>query len=209
MSLTKKILSAIAIIFGLALIAATAAYKLIDNQVIEDNALSALQNTLKRNVSVEGEFTLSRSLHPTLKTSGVTIASADWDQGNHLLHAQTLEFGIALLDLLRGVITIENIVFKDAEINIKRNANGQSNLEFSPSTASAKEDSRASARFDVIDVKIENLVVNYSDLESDNSFVYALDDFVLHPINEHVINITTHSRFDEQIIRFKIRIIDD
>lgn len=206
MSLAKKVLISIAVVIGIIFISAAAAYKLIDDKVIEDNALNALKDTLKRNVTVEGDFTLSRSLHPTLRTTGVSVASADWDTGNHLLKAEKLEFGIALLDLLRGVITIQNIVFEDAVINIKRNAQGESNLEFAPTDSeppankSNKQNNNLSARFDVIDVKIENLTVNYSDLQSDTAFVYALDEFVLNPLNKHIINITTNSRFDEQPI---------
>jgi len=206
MSLAKKVLISIVVVVGIIFISAAAAYKLIDDKVIEDNALNALQETLKRDVSVEGDFTLSRSLHPTLRTTGIKIASADWDADNYLLQAEKLEFGIALLDLLRGVITIQNIVFEDAVINIKRNTQGQSNLEFAPANSqppadkSNDEKNNLSARFDVIDVKIHNLTVNYSDLESDTAFVYALDEFVLNPLNKHVINITTNSRFDEQPI---------
>jgi len=201
MSFAKKIVIALAVIIVITILSAALAYKLVDDSVIEDNALKALQETLKRDISVGGEFTLSRSLHPTLRTTGIRIASADWDQGNTLLEAQTLEIGIALLDLLTGNITVESIVFEDAIINIKRNADGQSNLEFSPNKASTeKRSSNKGVPIDVIDVKIKNLTINYSDQQSESSFVYKLDDFALTPINKDTINIISNSHFDEQPI---------
>ena len=202
MTLVKTVLVAIAVVIAVALVSAVAAYKLIDDSVIEDKALEALQETLKRDVSVEGEFTLSRSLHPTLRTTGVRIASTDWDDsGDPLIQAKTLEFGIALVDLLRGVISIENIVFDDAVINIKRNAQGQSNLEFSSSKSPPKQGSGSGvAPVDIIDVNINNLTVNYSDQQAESAFVYTLENFSLHPKSKHVINITATSHFDEQPI---------
>lgn len=201
MSLAKKVVVTLVAVVAIVLLSAVLAYKLIDDSVIENNALKALQDTLKRDVSVEGEFTLSRSLHPTLRTTGIRVASADWDKGNALLQAETLEIGIALLDLLSGNITIETIVFEDAIINIKRNAEGQSNLEFSSSNPPAEKDSGGTgAPIDVIDVKIKNLTVNYSDLQSESSFVYALDSFALQPINKDMVNITASSHFDQQPI---------
>ena len=182
MPVIKKILIAIAVILTIAIISAAAAYKLVDDKTIEKNALAALQDTLKRDVSVDGQFTLTRSLHPTLKTSGVKIASADWDKEEHLLTAETLEFGIALLDLLRGVISIENIVFDNAVINLKRNQAGQSNLEFTQASPTEKStDTKGTALLDVVDVQIKNLQINYSDEQTDSAFVYALESFELHP----------------------------
>ncbi len=199
MSLAKKLLIATAIIIMVALISATAAYKLINDKVIEENVLEALEDTLKRDVSVDGHFTLTRSLHPRLQTSSVRIASASWDKGAYLLNAEKLEFGIALLDLLRGVITIENIVFDNAVINLKRNQQGQSNLEFTqPKPEQQNTTSTGTALLDVIDVQIKNLQINYSDQQTDSSFVYSLESFELHPKNKDIIQIKASSQFDNQ-----------
>ncbi len=196
----KKILIAIPIVLGCLLIFATIAFFLIDDKTIEENALEALQNTLNREVRVDGKFTLSRSLHPTLQTTGVQIASADWDSDNHLLKAEKLELGISLLDLLRGVISIENVVFDNATINIKRNAEGISNFQFSPDKEKPSGGTAATARLDIIDININNLQVNYSDEQNEKSFIYQLEKFTLHPINKKTIQIAVNSKFDDQPI---------
>ena len=195
----KKFLIAFAIIIAVTVISAAAAYKLIDDETIEKNALEALQNTLKRDVTIDGQFTLTRSLHPTLQSSRVRIASADWDNGAYLLTAEKIEFGIALLDLLRGVISIENIVFDNAVINVKRNQQGQSNLEFTQTKPKQeKSPSKGTALLDVVDIQIKNLQINYSDLQTDNAFVYSLESFELHPKNKDIIQIKASSHFDNQ-----------
>ncbi|GEM_PF-5874564 len=201
MPLAKKILVALATLVIVVLISIFSVYKLIDNETIEKNALEALQNTLKRKVTIDGDFSLTRSLNPTLKTSGVSIESADWDQDAYLLSAEKLEFGVALPDLLRGVITIQNIVFDDAVINIKRNQQGQSNLEFPQDPKQDKTDNKSSniiALFDVVGVQIKNLIVNYSDQQSDMSYVFTLDSFSLKPKNEDIIEIKASSYFEDQ-----------
>ena len=87
MPIIKKLLIAIPVVFGSLFVFAVIAFFLIDDKTIEENALDALQNTLNREVRVDGKFTLTRSLHPTLQTAGVQIASADWDNNNYLLKA--------------------------------------------------------------------------------------------------------------------------
>ncbi len=207
MSLLKKILPAVAVIVAVLLISSLAAYKLIDDKTIEDKALQALQEALQREVNVDGKFTLTRSLHPTLKTSGVRIASTDWDKGNHLLTADKLEFGVSLPNLLLGEITIENIVFDNAIITIKRDQQGRSNLEFGSSkTSSSDRSSSTPILFDVIDILITNLQVNYSDLQTENSFVYALESFEFHPKNKDIIQIKTSSSFDGQPVKISSEI---
>ena len=201
MSLAKQIAFAIAVLIFIALASGIVAYKLIDDKVIENNALAALQNTLKRDVSVTGEFTLTRSLNPTLRTTGISIASADWDKNNYLLQAETLEVGIALLDLLKGTITIQDILFQDAVINIKRNAQGQSNLDFSDKSSDNKKESGAGpTAIDVIDVEVKNLAINYSDEQSKTVFSYVLEDLTLKPINKDNINLNITSQFEQQPI---------
>ena len=200
MPLAKTILIAIPITIGCLLIFATIAFFLIDDKTIEENALEALQNTLKREVRVDGQFTLTRSLHPTLQTTGVHIASADWDKDNYLLNAEKLELGISLVDLLIGVISIENVVFDNTTLNIKRNSEGVSNFQFSSDKQPSDSETTTPARLDIIDIDINNLLVNYSDDQNEKSFVYQLERFTLNPINKKTIQLTVNSKFDDQPI---------
>ena len=200
MPIIKKLLIAIPVVFGSLFVFAVIAFFLIDDKTIEENALDALQNTLNREVRVDGKFTLTRSLHPTLQTAGVQIASADWDNNNYLLKAEKLELGISLLDLLIGVISIENVVFDNTTINLKRNAEGVSNFQFSSSKPTTDSKSTTTARLDIIDIDINNLIVNYSDDQNEKSFVYQLEHFTLQPINKDTIQISANSLFDDQPI---------
>lgn len=197
MSLLKKIVLAVAILIVTLFVCALAAYKLIDDKTIESKTLEALQDTLNRKVTIDGEFKLTRSLHPTLKTTGVRVASADWDTGSDLLLAERLEVGIDLLDLLRGVVTVENALFDNASVNIKHNQDGNSNLQFS--TAKDTSSEQTSVEYlDIIDVEANNLHVNYIDEQSDRHIVYKLDHFKLSPKSKEVIQLQISSSINEQ-----------
>ena len=200
MPLAKKIFIAIPVTIGCLFVFAAIAFFLIDDKTIEENALEALQNTLKREVRVDGNFTLTRSLHPTLQTTGVQIASADWDKNNYLLNAEKLELGISLIDLLIGIISIENVVFDNTTINIKRNSEGISNFQFASDKQNSDSETAAPARLDIIDIDINNLLINYSDEQNEKSFVYQLEKFTLHPLNKKTIQLTVKSKFDDQPI---------
>ena len=197
MSLLKKILLVIVILAVALFAAALAAYKLIDDKTIEGKTLETLQSALNRKVVIDGEFTLTRSLHPTLKTSGIRIASANWDPQSSLLEAERLEVGIDLLDLLRGVVTIENVSFDNATINIRRNKDGQSNLEFSEQNNSTS--SKSSIDYlDIIDVEIKQLLLNYTDEQNGHNVVYKLDSFKLLSKNKDTIQLQVASSINEQ-----------
>lgn len=197
MSLLKKILLVVVILVVALFAAAFAAYKLIDDKTIEGKTLETLQNVLNRKVAIDGEFVLTRSLHPTLKTSGIRIASADWDPQSNLLEAERLDVGIDLLDLLRGVVTIENVSFENATINIRRNKNGQSNLEFSAKNNSSSSQSSIDY-LDIIDVEIKQLLLNYIDEQNERNVVYKLDNFKLLSKNKETIQLQVVSSINEQ-----------
>ncbi len=197
MPILKKILLGFVILFAVLFACAVAAYKLIDDKTIEDKTLEILQNTLKRDVAVDGKFELTRSLHPTLKTTGFRIASADWDPQSNLLEAGRLEVGIGLLDLLRGVVSIQNMIFENANLNIKLNEDGQSNLEFA--TTSTPSEKRASLDYlDVIDVEINQLQINYLDKTKDSNINFNLDQFKLLPKNKDTIQLNAISSINGQ-----------
>ena len=179
------------------IVALLIAYKLIDDKTIEDQALAAIQDSIQRKVTIDGEFKLTRSLHPTLKTSAIRIASADWDTQAHLIEAERFEIGIDLLDLLRGVITIENVVFDNAKINIRRNQEGQSNLDFATTKKSSKKQTVVSF-LDVTNIKINNLQLDYVDEQAEQKFVYKMDSFSLHPKNKRIIQVQTSSSVNNQ-----------
>lgn len=192
MSVLKKILLGIVILLLALFTCALAAYKLIDDKTIEDKTLEVLQNILNREVAIDGTFELTRSLHPTLKTTGIRIASANWDPHSNLLEAGRLEVGIALLDLLRGVVSIRNMVFEDANLNIKLNENGQSNLEFA--TTDAPSDKPLSLNYlDVIDFEINQLQINYLDQSKSINIEFNLDHFIILPINKDTIQLNAIS----------------
>lgn len=197
MSIFKKILLGIVILIAVLFACAFAAYKLIDDKTIEDKTLEVLQNTLQRDVAIDGKFELTRSLHPTLKTTGIRIASANWDPHSNLLEAGRLEVGIDLLDLLRGVVSIENMIFENAILNIKLNESEQSNLEFS--TKDVESDKQPSLDYlDVIDVEINRLQINYSDQSNSSNIEFNLDQFKLLPKNKDTIQLHATSSINGQ-----------
>lgn len=199
MSLTRKIVLAILLLVALLLVEIVVAYKSIDDKTIETQALAVLQEGLQRKVVIDGDFKLTRSFHPTLKTTAIRIASADWDPQPFMIEAARFEFGIELLDLLRGVITIKNMVFEDATINILRNQKGQSNFDFGDDSENAVKQT-APSFLDIADFEINKLTINYVDQFAKQAFIYELDELRLLPKNKHVIQIDASSRFNGQPI---------
>ena len=197
MSIFKKILFGVAVLLVVLFASALAAYKFIDDKTIEDRTLDVLQKILNREVVVDGSFELTRSLHPTLKASGIRIASADWDSESNLLEAGRLEVSVDLLSLLLGVVSIKNMVFENANWNIRLNEQGQSNLEFAPNKAASGQ-KKSIGYLDIIEVEINKLHVTYSDQRNDNNIVYDVEQFKLVPKSKQVIQLQVSSSINGQ-----------
>ena len=117
MPIIRNVLATVFVLLAVLFMAIIALYKFIDDKTIEEKTLAAIESTLQRKVIVKSHFALTRSLHPTLRTGDVSIASANWDSQPYLLQAEEFEIGLNLLSLLRGVVSIENVVFHNAQIN--------------------------------------------------------------------------------------------
>ena len=192
MPILKNFLLGIVILFVTLFTCAVAAYKLIDDKTIESKTLEVLQNILNREVAIDGKFELTRSLHPTLKTTGIRIASANWDPHSNLLEAGHLEVEIALLDLILGVVNIKNMKFNNATLNIKLDENGQSNLEFA-TTDSSSDKPLSLDYLDIIDFEINKLQVNYLDQSKSTNIEFKLDHLKLLPKNKDTIKLNANS----------------
>lgn len=200
MSLLKKILLVVVILAVALFAAAVAAYKFVGDKYIESQALKALQNGINRKVTIDGEFKLSRSLHPILRATNVRIASADWDPQPYMIEADKFQIGVDLLDLLRGVVTIENLVFSNTTFNILLNRNGVSNLEFG-NTNKTSENQAPVSYVDVADVELINVRINYVDEQKQQKIEFKFDDFKADALSKHKINLTANSTLNDREIK--------
>ena len=201
MPLLKKILIAVLILFITLVVLIITAYKLVDDRYLKEKIINALEDGLNRQVSIDDDFSLTpRALHPVLNARNVRIASAKWDPQSSLIEADRFQIGIKLLDLFRGIITIENLVFSDATFNITKNEDGLSNLDFNKSgtTPAAKP---ITPYFVIDKVEMDNVQINYTDRQKELNFTVVLNEFDIVTLSEDQIQVAVFSNINEQPIK--------
>ncbi len=126
------------------LVAAVAAFFLIDlsryKPVLEEQASAALG----RPISIAGRLEIGRSLTPSLSASGVSLANVPGGSREEMARIGRLEVGVELLPLLGGDVSITHFVVVDADILLEKGADGVGNWVFaSPETVPESPDSEA------------------------------------------------------------------
>ncbi|MEM8844012.1 MAG: AsmA family protein [Pseudomonadota bacterium] len=193
----KKLLIAIPVLLVVVIIGIVIAFKFIDDQFIETQALKQLESALNRKVTIDGHFSLTRTTRPTLTATGIEIASASWDSNNYLLKADDITIQVDAVPLLFGIISFENIIFDNTTFNIIRNKEGDSNLDFT----GKKESSGSIPYRPKIDrVEMNNLVVNYEDWAKDSKLHINTKSLSIDAVDEETIQLKAVSNVNEQPI---------
>jgi AsmA family protein len=117
------LLSLSAIIF----FAATYDYNRLKPQVTE-----AVLEITGRKLTLQGEIRFEIGFKPTLVVSDVAFQNATWGSRPQMATVRHLEVKVAILPLLQRTIRIDRLVLDEADVLIEIDADGGSNLAFTP-----------------------------------------------------------------------------
>jgi len=132
----------------------------IDISAYQQDILTRISHTLQRKFQLDGKLFIKLSLKPTLVTQNLTIDNPDWSKVPHMLQARQVEFGIDLVDLLLGRITIDRLILQQASIHLEQTPAGQNNWTFGQDTKAQKNGTKASPlRLDY--AVLDNVVIDF------------------------------------------------
>ena len=128
--------------------------------LIEDQ----VEDALGRQVSIEGELSLSLLPFPSLSAEGVRIANVPGASTVDFVKIGALEIDVAIGPLLRGVVQVERTVLVEPVVNLEVLQSGGNNWTITSKTTPANMPADPSG-FDVSldDLLIENGTINYVD----------------------------------------------
>ena len=87
----------------------------------------AISNVLDREVRIDGDIRLQRSLVPALAAEGVAIANAEWAGDPYLAKAARAVVKLDLLPLLEHRVVISDLILENADIRLEAAADGRQN----------------------------------------------------------------------------------
>jgi uncharacterized protein involved in outer membrane biogenesis len=72
------------------------------------------------------------SLHPRVQIAEVELSNAEWGQQRPMIAAETVDFRVSLLPLLRGRVVFPDVTLGDADILLQQDAEGRRNWVLNP-----------------------------------------------------------------------------
>ncbi len=151
---------------------------------IQDLVLKTINDNLTATVSFDKvNLSLLKNFpKATVTIDGLTIVNTEPFQGDTLLHAQTIGLQMSVMELFNGAdkpMNIEEILLKDAAINVLVNEQGIANYDIALKDEEDKdeEEDKEVKPFSLAlqHYQIENTKITYTDLSSKMQFI--IDEF--------------------------------
>lgn len=159
-----------------------------------------------RDLTFEGEVSVTFWPVLGIETGPVTLSNADWAGPEPMLQADSLSIGVAAPDLLRGAIRVTGIIANAPDLRLQTGASGRGNWEFGTAAASgapATTEAETGAPQESTPVTLERLSLKQARLTylADGADPLVLDgvDFALdwpHANGPADIRATRHSGSD-------------
>jgi AsmA family protein len=173
MTLFRTLLKVLAGIVVLALLAAAIFLATFDANKYRPLVAETLTRQLGRDVKLDGPVSLGLSISQGLNLSvrDVSVASASWASRQPMAKIGEIKLGVALPPLLQHKLDVTSFTLKNADIQLEKNAAGQTNWTFAPKTPSAPAPAQPAAAakeskalsFSINRVDIENAQMSYRD----------------------------------------------
>ncbi len=134
-----------------------------------------------RELKIAGNLDLKISLTPSIEVKGVSFANAAWGSRPEMITIKRFAAEVALLPLLSGQVTINQVILEGVDLIAEKNAKGVANWEFETMAADkSKADASSGGGADlpaVHKVSIRDIKISYVDAVSGQKFALGLDRF--------------------------------
>jgi uncharacterized protein involved in outer membrane biogenesis len=135
MRFTKVILT---LLIGLLIFAivAFAALFLVDPAIFRGQLEARAAAAFGRQFQIDGPISLERSLRPRIVIEDISIGNPAWASGKHFAKVEKIGVQVALFPLLRGDLTVLDVLFTGVEVFIEEGPDDANNYTFGDSGAS-------------------------------------------------------------------------
>ena len=135
MRFTKVILT---LLIGLLIFAvvAVAALLFVDPAVFRGQLEARAAAAFGRQFQIDGPINLERSLRPRIVIEDISIGNPAWASGKHFAKVEKIGVQVALFPLLRGDLTVLDVMFTGVEVFIEEGPDDANNYTFGDSGGS-------------------------------------------------------------------------
>lgn len=186
-------------VVGLLLLGIAAGVLFFDWNWFKDAIVARASEATGRKVTIAGDIQGEFAFTPRIRIGGIRIENTPWGKATDMVEIESVDFKIALLELLRGRIEIPDLKVAGAKISLEKNSDGAANWNFDPSVAgAAKEvvvpDDRQ--EFPIIGrLSVENSRIGYRDAQQDIDISGRIADLEGSPARPHRVRLEGDGRF--------------
>ena len=137
-----------------------------------------------RELRINGNIKVGISLHPSLALDDIAFQNASWGSRPEMITAKRIEVRIALLPLIKGTISVENLNLFEPDYLIEIDRHGKTNMAFDvpekpPAKAREKEpEAKIAPYFRLRDITIKNGKLTFMDHRDNSKDVLILQEYV-------------------------------
>ena len=127
----------------LALLVGLALFIIFASNSLRGPISRAVGDTTGRELRIEGDFKPVWSwVHPRFRAEKITLANADWAAEDYLFSADSVEFSLSFLPLLRGQVVLPDVHLERPVVNLEQDAEGRKNWILEKDPEKQKKESR-------------------------------------------------------------------
>jgi|GEM_PF-1186897 len=117
-------------------VVAVAALLFVDPAVFRGQLEARATAAFGRQFQIDGPISLERSLRPRIVIEDISIGNPAWASGKHFAKVEKIGVQVALFPLLRGDLTVLDVLFTGVEVFIEEGPDDANNYTFGDSGAS-------------------------------------------------------------------------
>jgi uncharacterized protein involved in outer membrane biogenesis len=160
--------------------------------------VSALSNTLGREVSIEGDFRLSSGLFPALYVENLYARNPEGFPDDYSLRISRAEAHLSLLALIRGDFHFTEISSNDVLVNLHRKPDGSFNWAFHKSSEHKEGSTKPlKEKLSIDQFHLSNITFEVRDEMVGRSYTDYLNSLTLDAVNSDEVRLSISATFKE------------
>src|SRR5215472_10253543 len=128
----KKILIGLGVLVLLLVIAVGVGPRFVDWNAYKPRVIEAVQKATGRQLSIDGNISLSLLPSPTLSVGGVRLANLPGASAPDMAKLKSLDVSVALMPLIGGNIQVTKVTLVDPVVLLEKLPDGRANWQFVP-----------------------------------------------------------------------------
>lgn len=155
--------------------------------------ISAVNQATGRQLSIEGDLSLSLRLVPTIKAENVSFSNAAWGTAPTMVSTKEIELQVALIPLINGQIQIEKLWLSEPHIRLETNQRGKGNWDLAQTAPPSDSDSTI---ISINQVDIEQALIEMYDQRTKQTHRFEIEQLSTRTVDDNKLAVSLKASYE-------------